>query len=244
MSKPGRKHKRYTEKEDGFLLRNYPTMGAKWCAKRTKRTPKSIWARARRLGISFGDVEGKVTAAELANETTISVRSVQRIMKSRQVCEKIGITTGSGSRLVVADEWAADFLEEQRKKAEAETLGYLNSKQACEVLGISYGTLRRGLKGEGLYGEDISKIRTLSGKRGRALYNPGDVHAVQRKIKQTKRELVPFQDACDEAGLHRSNFYRRVRHIAKPIQLIRGGVKTDYYPKEVVEEIVKAVKAA
>lgn len=193
-TRPGQ---RYSADEDQFIRLHYPKRGHKWVAEKLGRSPGSVWSRAKRLGIQFGEIDGWTRVTTLAQATGQLHNAVWLRAKREGVLRRVGAPKakrGKARAAVVPNSWADSYLAEHQALRHGEHLlehaGWLTLEDAAKVLRVAKSTVNRAAHGKGLLApllEDVRKARAASGNRkGQWLLEPYGVNAVARELDRQR----------------------------------------------------------
>jgi hypothetical protein len=176
---------KYSPEEITFLERWYALRGPKWCAARLNRKPETVHAKAKKLGLTFGDVPGWVRTIHLANAIGVGNTTVYNAASAQGVLRVVG--TGAKAALV-PEKWADAYLKKYEAWAEGEqarAAGYLTTGEARAVLSIGKSTILRAISQapESYLAPYFRHVRSVRGYRGRLLLNPHDIETVRKQLE-------------------------------------------------------------
>lgn len=206
--------RRYTPQEDDYIRKWLPTRGYTLVAKKLRRSAGGVWARAKRLGVTFGDIEGWTRTKALAAATHQSQSAVWNRAKSEGVLRQVGPKTG-GQRsraALVPNKWADAYLAEHQTLSAGEQLaeaaGWLTLGEVAAIWRIGKSTVNRAANGKGYLAPliaNIRKARAPSGNRkGQWLLEPYGVERVARELDRQRaqaRAWISTKSLAIEAGV-------------------------------------------
>lgn len=215
----------YSEAEVTYLERSYARFGPTHCARVLGRRMHNVAAKATRLGLEFGALKGFVTTLEVAATTGKNNSAIWSRARRDGVLKIVGKCQ---KRALVPASWANAVIEQaklERQGDEAREAGYLRIKEAAAYLGVGYGTIQRGLKGEG-YLARLKLVRVLVGKRGTININPFDLEQVRLDL-QAERDVVRALPSAKslwlDTDLNRSTAMTRHKKLRVPVKALKGG---------------------
>lgn len=199
---------RYTRAECDFITRHIPYSGHKWVAAQLNRPAQSVWAKGKKLGVTFGDLPGWSRVAHVAKALDVTASAVHtrakregvlRVIKTTRLTQpttKAGRQRGADQArgrkaALVPNEWADSLLAERERQLDGDTFDWVTVKDAAAMWRVGYATANRGANGIGLLAplvDPIRKVRASSGNhRGQWLLEPFGVHEVARELESQRR---------------------------------------------------------
>lgn len=244
-----RSYRRYTPEEDEFITKHLPKRGHAWVATRLHRSAGSVWARAKRLGVRFGDLPGWTRVYEVADAIGCTRSAIyDRAKRERALFRygRPGATAKRSKAALVPNSWADAILEEHedlRRGAELEAAGWITVPQAADLLGVGVSTVqravvdRRGLLAPLLLG--VERARTRSGNHHpRWLLEPYGVKEAARELdsqRRLARRWVATKTIAVESGRANSTVtVMAVREYGGRLLFVRGGLSCFVPPAEAV----------
>lgn len=199
----------YTPREVTLITQQVPLYGHRVAAKALGRSPQGVWAKAKKLGVTFGDIKGWSRVAHVAKALNVTAAAVHTRAKRDGVLRIIKAppmqprTTAAGRRrgadearsrkaALVPNEWADRLLEERNRQEHGDThTDWITVSEAARLWRVGYATANRGANGIGLLAplvDPIRKARASSGNhRGQWLLEPFGVREVARELESQRR---------------------------------------------------------
>ena len=219
---------KYTPQEERYLERHYAQRGPTHCAKHLGRRMHAVAAKAHKMSLAFGVVKGYTPLTDLSEITGKEHAGIWTRAKNDGVLLVIG---KHRKVALVPDAWADAYLERARQQAEgdeARAAGYLRIREAAELLGVGYGTVQRGLQGQG-YLARLRHVRVVIGNRGSFNLHPADVERVRLELAAERAAAKKLESAKSlwlESGLNRSTAMSRLRGLPQRKVLKGGRIQT------------------
>lgn len=184
----------YTEEEDRIITADFPLYGAHTVARKLGRPVEGVRARARRLGVRFGDLPGWTRIGTLAAATNHPTAAVYHRAKTEGVLRVLRphASHHRGRAALVPNKWADKLMTELEDLREARELldntGWLTTEACARLWRVHKSTVAKALTGKGTLARHLQSVRkrraiaTGTGGWGAWAIHPWDAEDVRRAL--------------------------------------------------------------